>query len=120
MKVSEYDHEASISDPGHISHLLRSNIGNIKAEIEKEGEKLLREKTPALMSDPYVKKYQEYVATLYSLALNSCPEEKDVDAIFMDFKNLEKESNIKMPSTIYGLIGSLFKSAAKRPPKNDK
>ena len=76
MKVSEYDHEASISDPGHISHLLRSNIGNIKAEIEKEGEKLLREKTPALMSDPYVKKYQEYVATLYSLALNSCPEEK--------------------------------------------
>lgn len=119
MKVSEYDHEASISEPEHISQLLSSNIGNIKAEIENEGEKLLREKTPASMPDSFVTKYQEHVATLYSLALNSRLEEKDVDAIFMDFKNLEKESNIKMPSEIYSMIGSLFKSAAKGPDKND-
>jgi nucleoside 2-deoxyribosyltransferase len=119
MKVSEYDHDASKSEPEHISQLLGSNIGNIKAKIEKEGEKLLREKTPPSMSDPYVKKYQEHVAKLYSLALNSRLEENDVDAIFIDFKNLEIESNIKIPSEIYSLIGSLFKSAAKRPDKND-
>jgi len=119
MKVSEYDHDASKSDPEYISHLLGSNIGRIRAEIEKEGEKLLREKTPASMSDSYVKKYQEHVAKLYSLALNSRLEENDVDAIFMEFKNLEIESNIKMPSEIYSLIGSLFKSATERPDKND-
>ena len=37
----------------------------------------------------------------------------------MDFKNLEKESKIKMPSAIFRLIGSLYKSAAKGPEKND-
>jgi len=119
MKVSEYDHEASKSEPEHISQLLSRNIGIIKAEIEKEGEKLLREKTPALMSEFFLKKFQEYVAKLSSLALNPRPEEKDVDDIMMDFKNLEIDSKIKMPSAIYSLIGSLYKSAAKRPDKND-
>ena len=119
MKVSEYDHEASKSEPEHISHLLDSNIGKIRAEIGKEGEKLLRKKTPASMSDSYVEKYHEYVAELYSLDPNSRLEEKDVDSIFTDFKNLEIESNIKIPSEIYSLIGSLFKSATERPDKKD-
>ena len=104
-------------EPEHISHLLSSNIGKIGAEIEKEGEKLLREKTPASMPEFYLKKFQEYVAKLSILALNPRPEEKDVDDIIMDFRNLEMDSKIKMPSAIYSLIGSLYKSAAKRPEK---
>ena len=119
MNVSEYDHEASKSEPEHISRLLNSNIGKIRTDIEKEGERLLREKTPASMSEFYLKRFQEYIATLSSLALNPRPEEKDVDDIIMDFKNLEIDSKIKMPSAIYSLIGSLYKSAAKRPDKND-
>ena len=72
MKVSEYDHEASKSEPEHISQLLSRNIGIIKTEIEKEGEKLLCEKMPASMSESDLKNFQEYVAKLSSLALNSC------------------------------------------------
>lgn len=119
MKISEYDHDASKSEPEHISNLLSSNISKMRDEIEKEGEKLLREKTPASMSDSFVEKYQEYVARLYNLALSIGFEERDVDAIFKDFKNLETESNIKMPSVIYSLIASLYKSAVERQDKND-
>ena len=119
MNILEYDHDASKSEEKHVSKLLSSNIDKIRAKIEKEGEKLLREKTPASMSDSFVEKYQEYVARLYSLALSSGFEEKDIDSISTDFKNLERESNIKMPSRIYSLIASLFKSAEERPDKND-
>ncbi len=119
MQISEYDHDASKNEEKHISKLLSCNIDKIKADIEKEGEKLLREKTPASMSGRLVEMYQEYVARLYSLALSSGLEVKDVDSIYSDFKNLEKESGNKMPSRIYSLIASLYNSAGEREEKND-
>ncbi len=119
MKISEYDREASKNEEKHISKLLGSNIDKIRAEIEREGEKLLRGKAPASMSDTFVESYQEYVARLYSLALSSSYQEDDVDAIYLDFKNLEAESGKKMPSRIFSQIASLFKTAAERAEKND-
>jgi nucleoside 2-deoxyribosyltransferase len=118
LNVSEYDHEASKSEQEHIFNLLGSNISKIRAEIEKEGEKLQRKKIPASMSNSYVKKYQEYVEKLYSLPLSPSLKEKDVDDIYADFKNLEIESNIIMPSGIYSLIASLYKSTVERSDKN--
>ena len=115
LNISEYDHNASKSEPDHITNLLSSNISKIKTGIEKEGEKLLREKAPASMSDSYVEKYQEYVARLYGLLFSSSIEEKDINEIFNDFKTLERDCNIKMPSKIHSLIASLYSSLAERP-----
>jgi nucleoside 2-deoxyribosyltransferase len=120
MNVSEYDHDASKSEQEHILKSLSANISKIKAQIEKEGEKLLREKTPVSMSGSYVEKYQKYVERLYNLALNPNLELQDIDAISMNFKNLETESEIKMPPEIFKMIASLYKSAAERPEENDR
>jgi len=117
--IPEYDHHASKSDPEHITNLLCSNISKIRTEIGKEGEKLLREKTPESMSGSYIERYHEYVARLYSLPFDSSIEVEDVDAIFNDFKNLERDSNIKMPSNIHSLIASLYNSLAERAEGNE-
>jgi hypothetical protein len=96
---------------------LSSNIDKIRAEIEKEGEKVLLGKAPASMSDRFVEIYQEYVARLYILALSSGIEVMDVDSILSDFLKLENESGNKMPSKIYSLIASLYKSAEEKEEK---
>lgn len=119
MKISEYDHEASKKEERHISKLLSSNIDNIRTEIEKEEEKILRGKAPAAMSGSLLEMYQEYVERLNSLASSSSLEEKDVDSIYSDFKNLETKSGNKMPSRIFSQIASLYKSAAKREEKDE-
>jgi nucleoside 2-deoxyribosyltransferase len=119
MKISEYDHEASKKEDRHICRLLSSNIDNIRTKIEKEGEKILRGKAPASMSDLFLDMYLEYVARLNGLALSPVFEEKDVDSIFSDFKNLEAESGLKMPSRIYSQIASLYKSAGEREENDD-
>jgi lipoate-protein ligase A len=119
MKISEYDHDASKSEPDHISNLLKGNISKMREQIEKEGEKLLREKTPASMSGSYVEKYQECVARLYNLALSPSYKEDDLDDIFNAFKSLEKESNIQMPSQIYSLIASLHEFSEEGTDKNE-
>jgi nucleoside 2-deoxyribosyltransferase len=120
MNVSEYDHDASKSEQEHILKSLSANISKIKAQIEKEGEKLLREKTPVSVSGSYVKKYQEYVERLYSLPLNPKFTEKDVDTILINFKNLEAESKIRMPPEIFKMIASLYKTAAERSEEDEK
>lgn len=117
MKISEYDHEASKKEERHISKLLSSNIDNIRTEIEKEEEKILRGKEPASMSDRFAEIYQEYVGRLYSLAFSSGLEVEDVDTILSDFQKLEGESGNKMPSRIYSLIASLYKSAEEKEEK---
>jgi nucleoside 2-deoxyribosyltransferase len=119
MKISEYDQEATEEDDKHISKLLSSNVDKIREEIEKEGEKILRGKTPASMSGRFAEVYQEYVARLYSLAFSPGLEANDVDIICSDFKKLEQESGNKMPSRIYSLIASLYNSAGEREEKND-
>jgi len=110
--IPEYDHNASKSEPEHITNLLCSNISKIRTEIEKEGEKLLREIAPESMSGSYLERYHEYVARLSSLPFDSRLEDKDVDAISNDFKNLERDSKINMPSKIHSLIASLYNSLA--------
>jgi len=114
MNISEYDHEAAKRDEKHIFNQLKSNISRIRAEIETEGEKIMGKKRPASLSDSYVERYQRNVQRLYNLLMDPIIEEHDVDAILTDFKDLETESNIRMPSEIYSLIASLFKSIAER------
>jgi nucleoside 2-deoxyribosyltransferase len=120
MNVSEYDHEASKSEQEHILKSLSANISKIKAQIEKEGEKLLREKPPASMPDSYMKMYQEYVERLFNLALNPNLKLQDIDDISKNFKDLETESESEMPPGIFKMIGSLYKSVAERLEENDK
>jgi hypothetical protein len=52
--------------------------------------------------------------------LNPNLELQDIDAISIDFKNLEIESKLEMPPGIFKMIGSLYKSAAERPEENDR
>jgi nucleoside 2-deoxyribosyltransferase len=120
MKVTIYDQEASQKEPLHIFNQLNDNIENIKVEIEKEGERLLREKAPLSLSESYLDLYKKYVEKLYSLHLISDLKEKDIDEVFQSFKNLEKESNISLPSTIYSQIASLYTSSKERSDKNDR
>jgi len=117
--VPEYDHDVSKSDPKHIVNQLSSNISRIKPEIEKEGEKILGENAPESMSSSFIERYQEHVARLYSLLFSSIIEENDIDSILNDFKNLEKDTGIKMPSKIHSLIASLYSSLAERTERND-
>jgi nucleoside 2-deoxyribosyltransferase len=119
MNISEFDKEVIEGGDKHVSKLLSSNIDKIRAEIEKEGEKIFCGKAPASMSDRFLDMYQEYVARLNSLALSPVFDEKDVDSIYSNFKNLETDSGKKMPSGIYSQIASLYKSAGEREEKDD-
>jgi hypothetical protein len=119
MNISEFDKEVIEGGDKHVSKLLSSNIDKIRAEIEKEGENILRGKTPSSISGRFAEMYQEHVAKLYGLAMSSGLEAKDVDSILSDFQRLEKESGNKMPSNIYSLIASLYRSAEEKEEKND-
>ena len=77
------------------------------------------ENAPESMSSSFIERYQEHVARLYSLLFSSIIEENDIDSILNDFKNLEKDTGIKMPSKIHSLIASLYSSLAERTERND-
>ena len=118
IKIVEVDHNAPSDSPDHPKNMIKEELEKLMPEISERYSKSLNESlklTGTSMSEEHLKRFHDLslrVSEYYTARKQF--DSEDVESAAQEIKELEKSSNIRAPSRMYGTLAVLYVALAER------